>query len=477
MPSQTAIFTRLVRDFMSAPPPTVAADAPCGDAVAAMAGATCAVVTEGGRAVGIVTEQDVVRRIAFRMDAARPVAEAMTAPLRAVRATDRLYPAIAEMRRHRLRHLPVVDAAARPVGTIALDAALAGGAAQMVDQVDRLAHADTIAGMARVKAAQVAVAEQLFADGVPAPDVLGFVSTINADLHGRVAALCLREMAPDLGAAPVPFALIVMGSGGRGESAVGADQDNGAILADYDDADHDATDRWFRAFAERLNEGLDAVGLPLCRGGVMARNPLWRKSLAQWRDQIDLWFARATDTAVGLGSTFMDFRPVYGDAALAARLREHATARAARSRAWLAATCALQRGRPTALGWFGRIRRRDGGALDLKYDALLPLVEAARLWSLVHGIAATGTGERLDALAAAGSLDRDEHDALCAAFALFAELVLRRQIDDVRAGRPVAYAFDPDGLTARRRAAFVDALRAVEGLRDRVQGVFSADLF
>ncbi len=473
MSSQTAIFTRRVRDAMGAAPPTVTVATPCGDVVRAMAGATCAIVTDNGRAVGIVTEQDVVRRVAFRLDAARPAGDAMTAPVTAVGEADHLYRAIATMRRRGLRHMPVLDDAGRPTGMIALHTALAVGAAQTVEQIDRLAHEDTIAGMTRVKAEQVAVAEQLFADNVPAPDVLRLISAINADLHRRVAELALR----DLGPAPARFALIVMGSGGRGESAVGADQDNGLIVADYDDADHAAIDRWFVAFALRLTGDLDRIGLPLCRGGVMATNPLWRKTLRQWQDQIDLWLARGTDAMVQLGCVFIDFRAVHGDPALAERLRAHAAARMAGAKAWLAAMHAMQAGRPTALGWFGRIRRRGERMFDLKYDAMLPLVEAVRLWCLMHEVTAAGTGERLDALAAAGLLDRDSHDGLQAAFALFAGLVLRRQIADFRAGRSIGYRFDPDGLTARRRQELVAALRAVEAFRDRVHGAFSADLF
>ena len=97
------------------------------------------------------------------------------------------------------------------------------------------------------------MAEQLFADNVPAPEILALISQINSDLHRRVVDMLVRRMADEhLGPPPVDFTLIVMGSGGRGESAIGADQDNGFILADYDDADHRAVDRWFIDLAVRM---------------------------------------------------------------------------------------------------------------------------------------------------------------------------------------------------------------------------------
>ncbi|MSO89125.1 MAG: hypothetical protein EXQ89_04035 [Rhodospirillaceae bacterium] len=41
---------------------------------------------------------------------------------------------------------------------------------------------------------------------------------------------------------PVALSLIVMGSGGRGESFLFPDQDNGIIIADYPDDAHDRID-------------------------------------------------------------------------------------------------------------------------------------------------------------------------------------------------------------------------------------------
>ena len=485
MASQTAVFTRVVGDHMRAAPPTVPAGTPIADALARLvaAKATALIVTDqGGRIAGIVTEQDVARRIACRAGRTAPIEQAMTKPVATVRSDDPLYAAIGQMRKRALRHLPVVDAAGAPVGMIELYAALQVAAAQMVDQIDRLTHDATEAGLKAVKGEQVAVAEQLFADGVAGGEVLALISQINCDLYRRVVERSLGEMAAcGAGAPPVEFAVLVMGSGGRGESAIGADQDNGFVLADYDDSDHDRIDAFFIALAESMTAMLDRIGLPLCPGGVMATNPLWRKSLGQWRHQIGFWIRRHDEGLVRLADIFFDFRCVYGREDLARALREAVTERMRTAHAFLRTMSTVQHEHHTALGWFGRLRARGdaghAGALHLKYDAALPLVETVRLLALAHGVAATGTPARIDALAAAGVLDADERDWLRASFHLIAGLVIRQQVADFRAGREVGYWLDPASLRTRERDRLVDDLRAIEALRRRVRSDFTGAIF
>ena len=77
---------------------------------------------DGGGLAGIVTEQDVLRRL---KGAEQPVEAIMTAPVLTVRADDQLYRAIGFMRRHRLRHMPVVDGQGAVVGMLELHEALA----------------------------------------------------------------------------------------------------------------------------------------------------------------------------------------------------------------------------------------------------------------------------------------------------------------------------------------------------------------
>ncbi|HEY9646744.1 MAG TPA: PAS domain-containing protein, partial [Chroococcidiopsis sp.] len=83
--------------------------------------ANYALVMEGEQLCGIVTERDVVKWVSEGIDlSTTPVSAVMTTPLITFAATDLNNPfaALETFRRHRIRHLPIVDAQNRIVGVI-----------------------------------------------------------------------------------------------------------------------------------------------------------------------------------------------------------------------------------------------------------------------------------------------------------------------------------------------------------------------
>jgi DNA polymerase-3 subunit epsilon/CBS domain-containing protein len=83
----------------------------------------------------------------------------------------------------------------------------------------------------------------------------------------------------------------VLGSGGRGESLLAMDQDNALFFAEGEPGG--AEDRWFEALGAHIADILHEVGLPYCKGGVMAKNAPWRGSAKTWRDRIAGWIRRS----------------------------------------------------------------------------------------------------------------------------------------------------------------------------------------
>lgn len=478
MRSQTAIFTKLVRDFMRA---ATHFDCPLGtplgavvQGMAAARASSALIVDAVGRVAGILTEQDIARRVTFQADPAIPVDAVMTRPVVTLGADDFLYRAVARMRRLGLRHMPVVDPSGRPVGMIDLHEALAAASARMVGQIDRLTQESSIEGLAQTKQAQAELASELLADNVPAPEIQALVTDINQDIHRRVLGAVLAAMAAEgWGEPPVPFTLLIMGSGGRGENFLYPDQDNGFILADYPDAEHNRIDAFFMALAERFTQDLDRIGFPLCKGNVMASNPLWRKTETQWREQFDYWAERRSPVAILFADIFLDFRAIAGEPTRAEVLRASVMESLKRHPVLLAMMCQDETSRSVALGLFGRIRRDKSGdhpgRVDLKMRGTLPLVASARLWALKYGIAETGTLARIGALAAKGVIDRNDNEELAAAFTHVTFLLLRQQLTDFHAKRKVGNFVDPDALSRRERDLLRQALRAIDGFRKRVR--------
>jgi CBS domain-containing protein len=483
--SQTAAFRQQVRDHLRAPPVVVPGATPVREVVARMtqAGASAALVVGDGRIRGILTEQDVTRRIAGRAVAEMPVEALMSAPVATIAADQPLYQAIGRMRRLGLRHMPVVDDAGALAGMLYLHDALTLANEGLVEQIDRLTHEETLDGLRQVKAAQVQLAADLLDDRVPTPEIQGLISWLNNDIGRRVLAQNVAALAAEgWGEPPVPFSAIVMGSGGRGESLLAPDQDNGFILADYPDAAHGRIDPFFIELAERMTTQLDALGFPVCRGGVMAVNPVWRKTGSQWQAQIARWMGLRSDVALQLCDVLFDFQSFYGEAGLAEEVRGVILGLCRADPGFLRAMFEIRADRRAALGWFNRLltERADPahrGHINLKYAGALPLAEAIRLLAMRRGIAATGTLARIEALAEVGELDRDTDDHLRAAFDHITELQLRQQIADFGAGRPIGNFVDPDTLTARERDLLKAGFRAINAFRVRLKVELTGDMF
>ncbi len=459
--SPAAALLRPAIAAMAPLPPFLPAEASLAEALAVMTAARASAIlaVDGeGRPVGILTEQDIARRVAFRLPPEAPLAAAMTAPVIGCAAGQGLWQAVALLRAHRLRHLPLLDARGRCVGMLHRADALEAASGAM------LAHLDALAGDdAAVKRAQAGLATALLAEGLPATEVVALVSGINADLHRRILE---RVLAAEDTPPPVPFTLLLMGSLGRGESLLRPDQDNGFLLDDYDDADHSRVDAWFRRVAERFCQALAEAGFTLCKGRVMAMNPLWRKTRTQWRDQLALWARNRHGAALLHADIFLDLRAGWGDEAPAEALRRQAMDLLQQEPAWAAMLAAQDARLQVGLTFWNGFTDDEPGAgarTDLKLHGLMPLVAAARLAALRAGVTETATPARLAGLAARGRLSTAEAARLRDGFAALLDAVLRQQLADLAAGLPPGNLVDTAALASVERAALRDGLKATRG--------------
>ncbi|MFZ1416380.1 MAG: DUF294 nucleotidyltransferase-like domain-containing protein [Defluviicoccus sp.] len=486
--SQTAVFSMLVRDFMHSRNKVLAIPlgTPCAAMIDMLAAerAGCAVVVDPmERPIGIITERDIALRVAYRVPPETPVEAVMTVPVMTIRRREYLYQAIAWMRRHGLRHMPVVDWSGRLVGLIYLNDALAAASDRLMGQIDRLSREGTIEGMKEVKAAQIDLAEQLFADNLPAPEIQQVITRINNDMYRRIGEASLKQMeAEGWGEPPVRAVVIVMGSGGRGENYLFPDQDNAFIIEDYPDAEHGRVDAYFLELAERMCRDLNEVGIPYCNGYCMAVNPLWRKTRSQWMEQIRSWGRKSNPVAIRLSDIFFDFQAVWGDQDLVQDVREVATDLGRSNPFFLKQMFHDKVDHNTALGLFGGfITEKDPkeyrGHVNLKYAGIIPLVGAIRLMALRAGVEETATLGRIGALAQNGILSRTEREDLTQAFSTITDTLMRRQLADYRLGRRVGYFVNPDALSKHQRADLIEALKAVNHIRRRVHMEFTAQVF
>jgi CBS domain-containing protein len=448
---------------------------PLFDLVARMreAGEPAALITDAhSRATSVLTAEDLLDRAIFMLEPHQQVSAALRRRVPALQEQDRLYRALAEMRRLRRNCLPVVDAAGKPIGLIRLETVLGSGFDRLLAELDPAVPSKGRPPSLDARAAQANLAAELLATGEPAMEVIALINALNDDVAAAVLRQALAGMAEaGWGGPPVSFAALVMGSAGRGESLLHPDQDNGFILADHANVEHESIDRFFIELAQRFTRGLEQAGFPLCEGDVMATNPLWRKTLAHWQAQVNGWVRTRGNQEIMFTDIFFDFRAISGSPELAAALRRHVTMAARDNLPFLAQISWLQRDQASSVDLFGQLIATDDvekDAIDLKLRGTKPLVEIVRLLALKNGVEATGTTARLVALAEAGVLAHEEAGRLREDVAFLLELLLRHQIDRISARSVPDNCVKPEALGRPERERLVQVFRDIDRWRRRL---------
>ena len=428
------IFERRLDELMSAPPVAIEGRASLREAARTMCERRVGAVLVGAAGAppeGILTERDLLRVAAQGerdLDATR-VAEAMTAPVETMNSDELLYRALGRMDRLRIRHLCVVDAHGAAIGMLSQRDLLHHRASAADVLGDALAEAHEVPALAAAYSQVPDAASRLVAEGLGGADVARVVSNEVRGLTARAAEIAATALeAEGRGPAPAPWCLMVLGSGGRGECLLSADQDNALVHGGSEE-----DDPWFAEFGARIAKLLDDAGLALCRGGVMAANREWRGTVEDWRARVNGWLSRAKHEDLMHVDIFFDLVAVAGEASLARNLHAEAVAAASHTPPFTNLLAEWVSSLTPLFAMFGRIRTVEG-RVDLKRSGLMPLVGIARTLALRVGSSARSTPDRLRDAAAAGRIAESDASTLIAMHAELLDFVLAQQLQDLHDG-------------------------------------------
>jgi CBS domain-containing protein len=365
--------------------------------------------------VGILTDRDLRSRVlAGELGPDTLVRSVMSRPLTTTAAGTPTYGALLLMLEEGIHHLPVVEDG-RIVGVVTDGDLLrhqAKGPFYLLRRVESLERRGALADYAEEI---TAMAGALFRSGLDATQIARVIASVNDALARRLISLAEEE----LGAAPGPYAWIVLGSEGRMEQVLLTDQDNGLVYAD----DTEEARLYFAALAEPVVEGLVRAGFPRCPGGYMATN--WCRPRSGWVELLERWVGTPEPQALLAAEIFLDFRAVDGDLEL--DLLDDTVLSGAERGLFLPylARAALSFRAPLRL--FRRIRH-ERGEVDLKRGGIAAVASLARVYALEGGSRARSTLDRLEAAADAGTLSRDSAELLGETFRFLMRLRLREQL-------------------------------------------------
>ena len=432
-------------------------------------------VEENNQICGIITEKDVLKRVAFSANEQTTVNQVMSQSVKFVYDDDLLFHAVGKMRKLNLNHLPVFDLNLKVLGMIDMNRALTAEIGDIVFQIDHMTYDEQdVSGLIRIKQQQINLAQSLINRNVNTGDISYLLSFLNNVIYRRAIRLAEKRVKEKNIIKEIPnFSVIVMGSGGRMESFLHPDQDNGLIYETNVNEDPKKIDLYFEELAKDFTKTLDDCDIPFCKGDLMASNPLWRKSLPDWKIQIEQWLDKHAPQDMRYIDMLYDFRSVYGKIELAEELRSFVNHKL-QEKKLLKFLYFSEEQSDAAIGFFGQfiLEKNDEenkGYLNLKHTGTLPLVESIRLYSIKNKITKISTFERLEELNKLKVLTDDETDFFKNAHRFMSKILLINQVERAQQGLEIKNFINPKKLLDREVKLLKIYLKTIKDLKKRVR--------
>lgn len=431
------------------------------------------IVTRDNIPVGIVTEKDIMRQVAATdsLDlAGTEIARIMTEDLLVQSPDNTIYRAMSALAARGIKHLPLVEDG-KLAGIVTMRQLLKLKYPEPMTLIEGIRDATDAAALQKIKEMLPSMAGLKLSMGIRAFDVVVMISMINQDIHRRAFKLAMEKH----GRPPAPICLYLTGSHGRLENLLSPDQDHGLIIDDSDDPDLPYSP-YFIDLTTTFSEMLAEIGFETCPGYIMSLNPLWRKDVSEWKQQINYWFTRQVRELGRFLTVLFDATPIYGDNMLFSEVKDFAYTELKVHHEALR-ILHEEEGRHTApTGIFGRfITERSGkhrGQLDVKRSGLIFMVEGIRILSLKNDIRETSTIKRIQGLAAGGCIHRDDAEYFESAYHILLHLALKAQIEKAAAGNEIDTFITPKTLSRRDRETLRNAFKAVSSLQGLVATEF-----
>jgi CBS domain-containing protein len=349
------------------------------------------IIHENHLPIGIVTDKDLRSKIATGLFSIEvPVSKIMSSPVITVAENISVAETQLMMLKHNVGHLCVtVDGTpfSKITGIISENdviVAQANNPGMLLKQAKRATQPNELK---EIRERIDDLIENSLEKNIPVQHVSNIVSEINRAICYSAIKISIEKMGEQ---PPVDFAWFNMGSQGRNEQLLRTDQDNALVFADVSDEIYEWVKNYFIELSRNVNEILKYVGYEFCPAQMMASNPLWCKSLSEWKNQFTQWIQNPGDKGILMSTIFFDYEFVYGQKSLEIEIADTIYSNINNNQIFFAYLGADALKNPPPLGFFRQFLVENDGEhkdeFDIKARALLPLIDAARLLVLSSGI-------------------------------------------------------------------------------------------
>ncbi len=426
------------------------------------------VILDNGRPKGIVTQTDLVfRGLAQEKPRSEPVSSVMSSNIITIQKDQPIFDGLMTMVNHGVRHLVVMDADIL-AGVVSEHDWITFQRQHPIVAINKIENAENFAEIGRLRSRASNMARKIFEKEGNAVSLARLFSEINDRVTNRVIELSLRWMRVEgQGDPPTSFAWIGMGSEGRKAQTTTTDQDNGIIFDNVSAGEMQQVKNWFLELAEKVVTGLEVCGFARCQGNIMATNPELCQSLDGWKKLFSEITSVVDPLRLLKASIYFDFRHLFGKSELTESLKEFLNGRIGTNQSFLRhmAGNMMAASRPPVESFRWKMRSLLGMSpppLDIKRQALSPLVDAARILALKCGSNQTNTLERLDDVIENCIMNKQLLEAAKDAYDFIMLLRVRHDFSNDAAN---AARFNPKHLNPLQREFLKDALLSISRLQ------------
>ncbi|GHB72847.1 cyclic nucleotide-binding protein [Psychrosphaera saromensis] len=424
----------------------------------------------GIKELGIVTDRDIrVRCVAEALPYTTQVSEIMTKDLYSIDASSIAFDGLIMMMDKNIHHL-LVTKNSQLHGVITITDLMHKEAQNAAHLISVIRRAKTVDELVKVGVMLPDVQLKMTKLGIAGLQIGKSISALSKALTVKLIELGQEE----LGQAPVPFAWFSAGSLARQEQLAYSDQDNGLIISDSALPEHFD---WFKKLANFVCDGLNLCGFVYCPGNVMASNIKWRQTQKVWLDYFRTWIDTPSPQALLNSSIFFDLSFVYGEMSLVSDIKKYVLSKTTKSTLFLAHLSKNMQSNRPPLGFirdFVLISSGDNkSTMDLKHNAIAPIVDLARIYALALGIEETCTIGRLQKVAECKTgnsvVSRSSALSLIDAFEFLVQLKLGLYLKKSLADLPVNNYLSPGDISRLERTHLKDAFKVIKTLQDARQ--------
>lgn len=380
------------------------------------------VIDEAKKPVGIITNSDITRKIATGLFSIHtPVSRIMSSPV----ITSKRHLTVAdgqlEMINHNIGHLCITKDGtvnSKLVGVLTqhdILVTLGNNPSVLLKEIKRVNRTKKLRNI-RLKAN--GLLKSYLEQNIPITHIIKVIAQINDAITVRAIEIALPKMPTP---PPVAFAWMALGSQGRKEQLLYTDQDNALVFEDVSEEKYEETQAYFLELSKHITKSLNKIGFEYCEADMMASNREWCKSITAWKHQFKNWILKPDEKAVLLSSIFFDYNFVYGDRKLTEALT-HTIFKTLKETSLLYVFMGQNAVKsPPPLGFFKQFLVEQNGEqkdlFNIKHRALMPLIDAARLLILSHGIKGiNSTYERYAKLAEIEPYNKELYESCLYAF-------------------------------------------------------------